>query len=168
MSRTGVSGVCVALVVLVFGCAAGASAQGELDYEDDRSTPEAVLGSLFNALDRHEFARAWSYWEVAPEQGFDAFQQGYAETASVQLSTGDTQSGVGAGQLYYATPAVLVATMNDASTQTFVGCYVLHLARPSFQTNPPYHPMGIQRATIQQVDNDADTAALMTQACPAM
>jgi hypothetical protein len=168
MSRTSIAGVAAAVVLSLCGNGASVSAQGsEPDYQDDRSTPETVLSSLSNAINRHEYARAWSYWEDAPpDVSFDAFQQGYAGTASVQLSTGGTQTGVGLGQIYYSTPVTLVATMNDGSIQTFVGCYVVHIPRPAFQINPPYQSMGIQRAMLRQVDNEADTAGLMVQACP--
>ena len=59
------------------------------NYLDDRSGPVEVLASLFNAVNRKEYVRAYSYWENAgtnPEVApFDQFQKGYAETESVQL-----------------------------------------------------------------------------------
>ena len=42
---------------------------------------------------------------------------------------------------------------------------ILHLARPQIQAVPPFHPMGIQRASVFEVADDADTATLMQQAC---
>ena len=75
---------------------------------------------------------------------------------------------MGPGQLFLSVPVTLVATLTDGSIQTFVGCYTLHLARPQLQAVPPYQPLGIQRATIQPVDNDAGTADLMAQACPSL
>jgi hypothetical protein len=152
-----------------------ASAQGhapEPGYQDDRSTPEAVISSYYDAVNRREYARAFSYWEPSAADRelppFQDFQQGYADTAFVDATLGDVGSGVGAGQLYFTVPVALVATMADGSTQTFVGCYTLHLARPQLQAVPPFHPLAIQRATIDQVDNDADTAGLMLQSCPAV
>ena len=40
-------------------------------YLDDRSTPEAVIASFYNAIGRQEYARAWSYY--ADGQGVPAF-----------------------------------------------------------------------------------------------
>jgi hypothetical protein len=163
------------ILVLLGTWAPATAAQGhapEPDYQDDRSTPEAVIGSYYDAINRQEYARAYSYREPGAAETqlppFDEFQQGYADTTSVQLTTGDVGSGVGAGQLYFSVPVTLVATTSDGSTQTFVGCYTLHLARPSFQVLPPYRPMAIQQAVIQQVDNNADTLAAMGQSCPAV
>src|SRR5205807_10194686 len=90
----------------------------------------------------------------------------YADTASVDLTLGDIGTGVGAGQLYFTVPVTLVATLTDGSSQTFVGCYTLHLARPQLQAVPPFHPLAIQRASIQQVEDSADTGGLMAQSCP--
>jgi hypothetical protein len=154
------------LALLLRPGAAG-GAQALPDYQDDRSTAQSVMQSYVNAVNRQEYLRAYSYWEPgSPElPGFDAFAQGYATTASVSISEGDARMDVGAGQLYWRLPVTLVATMTDGSTQTFVGCYQLHLSRPQLQAVPPFKPMGIQRASVSQVDNDADTAALMQTAC---
>jgi hypothetical protein len=141
-------------------------------YQDDRSTAESVIGSYYDAVNRRQYSRAYSYWEPASAASqlppYAQFVQGYADTASVDLATGDVTSGVGAGQLYYSVPVTLVATMDDGSIQTFVGCYTLHIPRPEFQAVPPYISMGIRSATIEQVDNFADTAGLMNQSCPSV
>jgi hypothetical protein len=154
------------LVLLIAASPAAASAQGhtpELGYQDDRSSAESVIGSNYNAVNRREYTRAYSYWEpeaAARElQPFDQFAMGYADTASVDVTLGDVGTGVGV-------PVTLAATLADGSPQTFVGCYTLHLGRPQLQAVPPFRPLAIQGADIQQVDNDADTAALMARACP--
>jgi hypothetical protein len=161
----------VAVLLWAMGLA-DAAAQGqapEPGYLDDRSTPEAVISSYYDAVNRHEYARAYSYWEPAAAERelapFDEFVSGYADTASVELTLGEGGSGVGAGQLYFTVPVTLVATMTDGSLQTFVGCYTLHLARPQLQAIPPFRPLSIQRADIAAVD-DGDLAGLMAQACP--
>lgn len=135
------------------------------DYLDNRSDPQSVMESFVNALNRHEYLRAYSYWEDGAEKpAFDDFEQGYADTESVTLTVGEITGSAGAGQRYYAVPVTLVATTSNA-TQTFVGCYVLHLGLPSAQATPPYQPLGINRAEVQQVDNGADTNALLASAC---
>ena len=151
------------------------AAQGrtpEPGYLDDRSTPEAVINSYYDAVNRREYARAYSYWEPAAAQRelapFDDFASGYADTTSVDATLGQGGSGVGAGQLYFTVPVTLVASMADGSVQTYVGCYTLHLGRPQLQAVPPFHPLAIQRASIEAVDNDAATGDLIAQACPAV
>jgi hypothetical protein len=136
------------------------------NYLDDRSNAVDVLSSLFNAVNRKEYVRAYSYWETNSKVGpFDKFQQGYANTASVQLTTGKVTSGNGAGQIYYTVPAVLKAKTSGGSTQTFTACYILHLSRPEIQGTPPFQPLAIQSATAKQVNNGSDTDDLLRKAC---
>jgi hypothetical protein len=149
------------------GAAFAQDHEPEPGYVDDRSTPEAVIRSLYDAVNRREYARAYGYWEPGSPDlpPFDQFEQGYADTVSVDLTIGDVVGGVGAGQLYFSVPVTLVATISDGSTQTFVGCYILHLGRPQLQAIPPFQPMAIQRANVRQVDADADTDTLMRETC---
>jgi hypothetical protein len=139
------------------------------NYLDDRSDPVEVLSSLFNAINRKEYVRAYSYWENAGTSKnvppFDQFQQGYAATASVQLTTGPVSSNAGAGQIYYTVPAVLIAKTTGGATQTFSACYILHLSRPEIQGVPPFQPLAIQSATARLVNNGADPTKLLDQAC---
>jgi hypothetical protein len=139
------------------------------NYLDDRTGPVEVLSSMFNAINRHQYARAYSYWENAGVSSsvppFDQFQNGYANTASVMLTTGTPVSNMGAGQIYYSLPAVIVAQTTSGVTQTFSGCYRFHLARPDIQAVPPFMPLAIQSATVNSVANNADQAALLKQAC---
>ena len=151
----------------------GARAQGhspESGYQDDRSTAEAVIGSFYDAINRREYARAYSYWEPGAASRelppYDEFQQGYADTMSVDVTLGNVGTGVGAGQVYFTVPVTLQSTHSDGSMQTFVGCYTLHIGRPQLQAVPPFHPLSIQNASIQEVNPSADTDALMAQSCP--
>src|SRR4051812_40022859 len=95
--------------LLVAGVSPGAAQEmaPEPGYLDDRSTAEAVIRSYYDAVNRQEYARAYSYWE-RPLQPFDDFTAGYADTASVEVSFGVGGGGVGAGQLYFTVPVTLV------------------------------------------------------------
>jgi hypothetical protein len=138
-------------------------------YLDDRSGPEGLIRSYYNAINRNEYLRAYSYWEPgsAPSQvpSFADFQKGYAQTGSIELMTGPATEDLGAGQIHNSLPVTLVATMKDGTTQTFVGCYKLHLARPDIQTVPPFQSRGIQSATVKSVPNNTNTATPMAQSC---
>ncbi len=139
------------------------------NYLDNRSDGAAVMRSYYNAINTKQYARAYSYWETNVDSSqlapFDQFQQGYAQTKSVALTIGNVRLGAAAGNLYASVPATIVATMTDGSTQTFVGCYTLHLASPDLQSQPPFQPMGIRMAKVDKVDNGADTTSLMAKAC---
>ena len=108
-----------------------------------------MLRSLFNAVNRHEYVRASSYWETNAQglAPYDQFEAGYANTGSVQLTTGTVLSDAGAGQRYYQVPVTLVALTTDNVMQTFVGCYTLHISVPELQGTPPFHPLGIMSAS---------------------
>ena len=134
-------------------------------YIDSRSGALEVIQSLFNAINRQEYSRAYGYWEPgASRPSFASFEQGYANTQAVQWTYGPVSSDAGAGQFYYSVPATLRA-QTSGGLQTFVGCYVLHLANPSIQDNPPYQPLSIRSGSFTQVANNADTNSLMATAC---
>jgi hypothetical protein len=143
--------------------------QQEDRYLDDRSSPEQVIRSYYNAINAKQYVRAYSYWESGADSSelppFPEFADGYADTESVALVVGQIGGDVGAGQLYYSGPVLLTATMTDGSTQRFVGCYSLHLGRPSIQAVPPYQPMAIRSASIQTVADGGETDQLLGQAC---
>ena len=119
-------------------------------YTDDRSSPESVIRSLYNAINRHEYLRAFNYWATAPVS-FAQFQQGYATTRSVQLTVGTVTSDAGAGQRYYKVPFALSAVQTNGSTQNYAGCYTLHISEPSIQDTPPFQPLAIRDATVTPV-----------------
>jgi hypothetical protein len=137
------------------------------NYLDDRSDAVLVLSSLFNAVNRHEYLRAYSYWQDKTQlPSFDQFQKGYENTASVDLTTGTVTSDAGAGQVYYSVPTVLKSETNAGEQQTFSGCYTLHLAQPANQATPPFEPLGIRSGALSQVANNANTVDLLANACP--
>jgi hypothetical protein len=139
------------------------------EYLDDRSTPEMVLRSYANALSSREYARAYSYWEpaaAAAELGsFPDFAVGNADTDEVRLSIGPTTADVGAGQFFWNVAVVLDTTLTDATERWFVGCYTLHLARPEFQDAPPYRPLSIRSARVQEVASASEADAGLDAVC---
>ena len=139
-------------------------------YLDDRSTPEQVLRSYYNAVNRKEYARAYSYIEPSATGSFPQFAElarGYADTASVQLRIGAVVTGAAAGNLYFTAPVALLARSADGAAHAFAGCYTLHLGQPSVQATPPFQPMGIRAATIQPVAGQAEAEELIKRPCPA-
>jgi hypothetical protein len=54
----------ISVALLALMTATPALAQDEADYLDDRSTPEAVISSYYNAINRAEYARAYSYFRA--------------------------------------------------------------------------------------------------------
>jgi hypothetical protein len=137
-------------------------------YIDDRSAGEELIRSYYNAVNRKEYPRAYSYWEAGAPQltPFTTFASGYANTKSVTLATKPGTIGAGAGQTYYTVPTVVTASNSDGSTTVFAGCYTLHLGSPNAQATPPFQPLGIQSAKITSAPSGSNPSDLLNSACP--
>src|SRR5205085_1820450 len=90
---------------------------------DTRTSPVDLLASFYNAINRHEYARAYGYWETPPSS-YDQFVAGYADTTAVQLLIAPPTNFQGAaGSSFVGIRSALIATHGDGSQQTFAGCY---------------------------------------------
>ncbi|MBN9387716.1 MAG: hypothetical protein J0I20_06690 [Chloroflexi bacterium] len=120
-------------------------------FLDDRSSPEAVIRSFYNAINRKEYVRAYSYFTANASNvpAYEQFAAGYKNTDTVQLTLGTPTSDAGAGQINYTVPVKLTVKNSDGSTQSFAGNYTLHKAQPANFGAPPFEPMGITGATIK-------------------
>lgn len=136
-------------------------------YIDDRSTPITLITSLFNAVNRKEYLRAYSYWSNPTTSlgSLTSFTNGYADTASVNIVFGTITSGAGAGQVYYTVPVLLKGIATNGQPGNYAACYVIHLARPENFGEPPIHPMSIDRGTAKSVPLVANDSAALSSAC---
>lgn len=134
--------------------AAPAIAQDEPDYLDDRSTPEAVISSYYNAINRTEYARAYSYFGNGDAPEYDQWEAGYAQTAHVDVSFGQSAQEGAAGSTYWTLPIRLDVTSTDGQHTTFTGCYNLRLAQPAIQA-PPFQPLHIVDGHLKVSDAKA-------------
>ncbi len=126
-------------------------AEDQLAYRDDRSDAKALIRSYYNAINRHEYARAWSYWgEDDPSRSYDDFVKGFAHTDHVDLIVGRVTAEGAAGSTYYSVPVALSATAGDGQASSFAGCYTLRLAQPTIQ-EPPFHPLHIEKGNLKRV-----------------
>lgn len=135
------------LLLLAVLLATPAFAQDGPDYRDDRSTAEAVISSYYNAIDRKEYARAYSYFGegAAPEYG--GWVKGYADTDRVAVSFGQVAQEGAAGSIYYTLPVTLKVRRTDGTSATFAGCYTLRLVQPRNQ-EPPFEGIHIESARL--------------------
>jgi hypothetical protein len=133
-----------------------------------RTDPASLIGAYYNAISRGDYARAYSYWESAPGNQTQAqFAAGFADTltarAIVRLPIFQDP---GAGNVYAAIPAVVIAERRDGSTQFYSGCFTVHKINAPIG-NPPVNDPNwyLQKGELKQVQSP-DLAALDT-ACPA-
>ncbi|WOC17271.1 hypothetical protein [Pseudochrobactrum sp. MP213Fo] len=121
------------------------------DYLDDRSTPQKLLESYYNAVNRKEYARAYSYYaQDTQEPDFSQYAKGYEGTQSVTIKLGKTEPDPGAGQIYWSLPIAIESTLNDGKTQVYTGCYTISMTNPAMQEVPPFKPMAIRAGTLSK------------------
>lgn len=133
-----------------------ASAQ-EPPYIDDRSEAAALVRSLYNAINRKEYARAWSYFgESKPASTYEDFAEGYARTEAVEVVIGPVTTEGAAGSIYSRIPVAILATAGDGG-RLFAGCYTTRLANPRLQA-PPFQPLHIESGALRPATGTLDEA----------
>jgi hypothetical protein len=136
-------------------------------YLDDRSTAAALMLSYVNAINRHEYLRAYSYW-LTPSSylgTLDAFTNAYANVTS-ELVTMAAISGDGAaGSVYYSFPAVFTDTLSGGSTSKYAGCFVMRLPQPANYGEPPIQPMNIDRGSKTAISASTSDSDALASAC---
>ncbi|WP_315919685.1 DUF1176 domain-containing protein [Mesorhizobium sp. SP-1A] len=148
--------------VLATACGHAVAAE-EIPYLDDRSDPAALVRSLYNAIDRQEYARAWEYFgETKPAKDFDSFAKGYEGTAKVDVATGEPSEEGAAGSIYFNLPVAIRATGKDGGQKVFAGCYTLRQVNGTIQA-PPFQPMRIEKGALKPSDKDFQSA--LPQSC---
>jgi hypothetical protein len=134
------------------------------DYVDDRSDATAVIISFYNAINRQEYARAYSYYGDPAEAGdFNDFAKGYADTRHVELLAGAPVAEGAAGSIYYSLPVAIDAEASDGSHRQYAGCYLLRLANPAIQAEPPFKPMHIEKGELKPASGTLD--AILPEDC---
>lgn len=131
-------------------------AVAELQYLDDRSTPQKLVQSYYNAINQKQYARAYGYFSegFAPKD-YQSWVKGYADTKSVSVQFGSTQPDPGAGQIYWALPVAISVLETDGASKVYAGCYTIHMTNPEMETDPPFQPMTINGAKLSESDKSA-------------
>jgi Protein of unknown function (DUF1176) len=130
----------------------------EPNYLDDRSDAAAIVKSFYNAINRREFSRAWSYFgETKPSADFESFAAGYEGTKSVRVVTGEPSIEGAAGGTFFNLPVAIAATGADDTERVFAGCYTARLVNPQIQ-EPPFTGLHIERGTLKPSDLSAEGA----------
>ncbi|MFO1105163.1 MAG: hypothetical protein U1E34_03605 [Amaricoccus sp.] len=144
------------MLVPLLAAALPALAQ-EAPYLDDRSDPVALIRSYYNAIDRQEYARAYSYFSEDMAPDYAGYVKGYAETAHVALTVGAPVSEGAAGSIYTTVPIALEATDLEGKRTVYAGCITARQVQPSIQ-EPPFRPIQIAAATLRRSDESLDRA----------
>jgi hypothetical protein len=130
----------------------------EPPYLDDRSNPGALIESLYNAITRKEYARAWSYFSEKPAESLDVYAEGYADTASVRVAVGIPSEHGAAGTIHYYVPVAIEASAGDGGNyQVYGGCYELKLANPQIQ-GEDFTPLNIVSGRLSAATGSLEDA----------
>jgi len=150
--------MCTATILLVSDTAWSQSA-----YVDDRSDAAALVHSLYNAVNRKEYARAWSYFAQPPAASLEQYAAGYADTESVEVLTGTPGEEGAAGSIYYQVPTVIDVTTTPArDRKIFAGCYIVR--QSNVRETEAFTPLQIEKGAFKPVEGDP--ADLLPTACP--
>jgi len=136
-------------------------------YVDDRSTPAGLMLSYVNAINRHEYIRAYSYW-ISPAStlgSLDAYSNTYTNVASEALVMGNISEDGAAGSIYYTLPVVFTDTLTDSTVIKYTGCYVLRLPQPGNYGEPPIQPMNIDRGNKTGISSTTSDSDALSSAC---
>ncbi|OBZ97274.1 hypothetical protein ADU59_05330 [Pararhizobium polonicum] len=127
-------------------------------YVDDRSDGAALIRSLYNAINRQEYARAYSYFgEEKPPGDYRSFVEGYAKTVDVQVITGTVTTEGAAGSLYAPVPVAVKSTEKGGKEHVFAGCYITRIVNAAIQ-EPPFTPLHIESAELEEVKGPLEKA----------
>ncbi len=144
---------------LLLTLALAAPALAEPPYLDDRSDAEQLIRSLYNAVNRHEYARAYDYFVTPPSKSYEAYVKGYEDTETVDVLTGTVTSDGAAGSIYYIVPTAIRAK-GKSGTSYFAGCYTIKAVNGAIQ-DPPSRPLQIQSAKLKpSTEGDYTTNSL--------
>ena len=139
-----------ALLAASFAIPQSALAQ-DAPYVDDRSDGAKLVRSLYNAIERKEFARAYAYFGDKPPAGdYASFVQGYKNTVEVEVKTGVVTQEGAAGSLYAPVPVAVRSVDKDGKERVFAGCYVTRIVNAAIQ-EPPFTPLHIESAELEEV-----------------
>ncbi|MER9853552.1 MULTISPECIES: DUF1176 domain-containing protein [unclassified Mesorhizobium] len=131
----------------------------EAPYIDDRSSADAVVRSLYSAISRHEFARAWGYFgDTKPAKDFDSFVKGYDGTDKVEVQIGSVSDEGAAGSIFYNVPVAIRATDKSGGEKVSAGCYTLRQVNAQIQAAPPFDPIHIEKGALKPSTADFEEA----------
>jgi Protein of unknown function (DUF1176) len=136
------------------------AAFAESPYKDNRSDAAELVRSLYDAVNRHEYARAFDYFAMPPAKDFATYEAGFADTAHVDVMTGEVFSEGAAGTIKYSVPTAIKATDEKGNATYFAGCYVIKAVNASAQ-EPPFRPLQIDRGTLKPIKVDDYNSAFL-------
>ena len=124
----------------------------------DRTGPEAIVRSYYNAVNRQEYARAWTYFgESKPGADYASFTAGYERTTEVALALGGVTTDGAAGSIKGTVPVAIRATTTNGATSIYAGCVTTRQLQPALH-GPPLRSFEIVEARLSPARGPLDAA----------
>jgi hypothetical protein len=152
--------------LMFWAMAVCSSAYAEPAYKDNRSTAGELVRSLYDAINRHEYARAYDYFAVPPAKDFEAFASGYADTERVDVIMGEVSSDGTAGTTFHAVPVVIKATDTKGGAKVFAGCYMVREVNAENQ-GTPFRPLQIDKGVLKPAGKDDFSSSVLPKCADA-
>jgi hypothetical protein len=94
-------------------------------YLDDRSSPAALVKSLYNAINRQEYARALAYFAEPPVDTVEEFAETFHGTERMRVVTGTPGRDGEGTDLRFEMPLAVEVTDEDGDIRVLAGCYTI-------------------------------------------
>lgn len=140
-------------------------------YEKRDGSAIQLLKSYYNAINRKDYERAYSYFQGAPNPDpstaapYQQFVQGFADTASVTLAVGKETDDPGAGNIYAGVPVVITSQHTTGNPTTFSGCYFMHRVNFGISANHNDELWSIQSAKLVAASPNLPIDSQLSQTC---
>jgi hypothetical protein len=136
-------------------------------YLDDRSTAGSLILSYTNAINRHEYLRAYSYWPNAGSAlgTLSSFTSSMSAVSSETVTMGSVTSEGAAGSSYFTVPAAVTDHLSAGGTNKYAVCYVLRFPNPGNYGTPPIQPLHFDQFTRTLVDAGISDSNVIAAAC---
>lgn len=148
----------VVATLSVLACPAMAQTDEQPTYLDDRSTPEQLVLSYFNAINRGEYARAHGYFGAETAPGFDSWQFRFDDVVKAEVGFGEMAQEGAAGSIYYQFPVTVDYEHAEGQHHIERGCINIRWVNPANQQRPPFTPMYILSADLHGVEEEQGLA----------
>lgn len=148
-----------ACLLTAFGLMAASPAFAETPpkpYIDNRSEAAELVRSFYNAIERREFARAWSYFgDKKPAKDMAEFTRTFEGASRVELMVGDITAKESTEGSDYLVPVSVAMKAKDGSEKVFSGCIAARLPKPKPDTG--FTPMQIEQADLKSAEGSSSS-----------
>ena len=124
------------------------------------------MRSLYNAVNRKEYGRAWDYFgDQKPAKTLRQIRRRATPTPQrVDVATGGISEEGAAGSTFYQVAVAIQATNKNGDDSVFAGCYTARLANPQIQETP-FTPLHLEKGALKPASPDGPLSDAVPTSC---